>query len=380
MKVLMISGVFYPKINGAVVAVSNMMSSLLARGHAVTLVTRRERGAPASGTWEGARIIRVGGPGYAISARISLAFHEFLAGWRLARMDPPDVIHAHGFTSLLAGAALSLSLRRPVVVSFHGVPRLWSPQARWRGRTTLQLTLPLEILLLKSASMLVAQSSLLKKVIMSLYRVPAGRVTVVPNPVDVKKFVYGSPRPRQDPVILFVGSLMRVHGPDVLLEAVPDILKRFPTAKIVIVGKGPLKEQLIGRIDSLRVGSNVELLDEVRDSKKLSEIYRTARVVVVPLRYTGYIMSLVGEEAMASGRPVVTTMTLDEELSRFGVIEAGGGGGSLADAVGEPLSWDDERYSEVSLSARRYAEQKFSLEAVGTQLERVYMHAIGRVA
>ncbi|HME18505.1 MAG TPA: glycosyltransferase family 4 protein [Nitrososphaerales archaeon] len=376
MKVLMISGVFYPKINGAVIAVSNMMRSLSARGNQVTLVTRRDKGSAPLENWNGAKVVRVGRPGYAVTARVSLGFEQFRAALKIARADPPDVIHAHGFTSLLAGAALGISIGRPVVVSFHGIQRLWSAKARWRSETTLQFMLPFEKILLKLTRRVLSQSELLKGIVLQVYGVPSSKVTVVPNPIDVRTFKYGLPQQGDRPIVLFVGSLMKVHGPDVLLDSMPSVLRSHPEAKAVLVGKGPLRGPLMERIAELGLGDSAEMLDEIRDPEELSEVYRTSRVVVIPLRYTGYILSLVGEEAMASGRPVVTTMTLDEELSDFGVLKAGGTGDSLGDVISSVLSWDDARYEQVSRSAREYAEKRFSFEAVGGQLERIYKEVI----
>ncbi len=380
MKILMISGTFYPKINGSVVAVSNMMSSLSARGNNVLLVTRREKGSAVMETWNGIKVVRVGEPGYSLIARISLAFAQFLAALKETRTEPPDVIHAHGFTSLLAGATLGICIGRPVVVSFHGIQRLWSAQARWRSETTLHLILPIERALVSSATAVLAQSNLLKKIVIRLYGVPAGKITVVPNPIDIHRFEYGIPPPGERPVVLFVGSLMKVHGPDILVRTLPSILERHPQVRLLLVGKGPLKDSLSRMIAELGLGGVVDFLDEVRDPKRLAEIYRSSRVVVIPLRYTGYILSLVGEEAMASGRPVVTTMTLDEELGRFGVVQAGTAENSLGNAISSVLAWDDGRYEGVSRVARKYAEENFSLESTGERLERVYRHAISAAA
>ncbi len=375
MKILMISGVFYPKINGAAVAVSNMMGSLSRRGHKVTLVTRREEGAAAEETWNEARVLRVGRPGFALTRRMSLAFSMFATGLRVSREDPPDVIHSHGFTSLLAGALLGMILRRPVVVSFHGIQRLWSSQARWRNPITFDLIYPIEKTLLRATSAILAQSSLLRDVVVQVYSVPARKVYVVPNPVDVKKFGFAPLLARESQVVLFVGSLMRVHGPDILVEAVPTILTGHSKVKVVLVGRGPLKEGLERRIAELGLGDSVQLLEEVGDQTRLSQIYGSAYVVVIPLRYTGYILSLVGEEAMASGRPFVTTMTLDEELAKFGVLQAGMNGAALGTAISSVLDWKETRYDEVSRAARAYAEQNFSFEAVGAALESVYLGA-----
>jgi len=372
----MISGAYYPKINGSVVAVSNMMRSLILRNHKVTLVTRREFGSAHLEVRDGAKVLRVGTPGHALVLRASLSIQQFLVALREVHASPPDIIHAHGFTSLLAGAALGICSGRPVVVSFHGIQRLWSTEARWRGKRTLQLTLPVERFLLRLTRAIIAQSNLLKRIVVQLYDVPQEKVTVVPNPIDVKRFGYASPMPRESPVILFVGSFVRVHGPDLLLGSVPVILGQNPDSRVVMVGKGPLKTSLLQGIKDLEVGHSVELLDEVRDTSTLSKIYQSSRVVVIPLRYTGYILSLVGEEAMASGRPVVTTMTLDGELSRCGVMKAGIQPDSLGRVISSVLAWDDKQYDNVSVAARRYAEENFSLEAVGMKLEHVYETAI----
>ena len=380
MKILMISGMFYPKINGSVVAVSNMMSSLLARGNKVCLVTRREKGSASLETWNGIKVVRVGEPGFSLIARISLAFEQFRGALKECKVEPPDVIHAHGFTSLFAGATLGICIGRPVVVSFHGIQRLWSTQARWRNQTTLNFILPLERALVRSATVVLAQSNLLKEIIIRLYRVPAEKVAVVPNPIDIHRFEYGIPQSENPPVVLFVGSLMRVHGPDTLVQTLPSILEKHPQTRLLLVGKGPLKDSLSRKITELGLGNSVSFLDEVRDTERLSEIYRSSRVVVIPLRYAGYILSLVGEEAMASGRPVVTTMTLDEELAKFGVVQAGSGENSLGDAVNSVLAWDAGHYESVSRVARKYAEENFSLESVGERLERIYKHAISDTA
>jgi len=376
MKILMISGMFYPKINGSVVAVSNMMSSLLARGNKVCLVTRREKGSASLETWNGIKVVRVGEPGFSLIARISLAFEQFRGALKECKAEPPDVIHAHGFTSLLAGAAVGICVGRPVVVSFHGIQRLWSAQARWRNQTTLNFILPLEKVLVRSATVVLAQSNLLKGIIIRLYGTPAEKVAVVPNPIDIHKFEYGTPQSGNPSVVLFVGSLMRVHGPDTLVQTLPSILEKHPQARLLLVGKGPLKDSLSRKVTELGLGGSVDFLDEVSDTERLSEIYRSSRVLVIPLRYTGYILSLVGEEAMASGRPVVTTMTLDEELGRFGVVQAGSGKNSLGNAVNSVLDWDAGHYEGVSRVARKYAEGNFSLESVGERLERIYKRAI----
>jgi glycosyltransferase involved in cell wall biosynthesis len=99
------------------------------------------------------------------------------------------------------------------------------------------------------------------------------------------------------PLVVCVGRLCRQKGQDILLEAWPSVLRRVPTARLVLVGDGPDAARLRAAAprDVLFAGSAADAVPW----------YQAADLVVLPSRWEG--MALAPLEAMACGRPVVMT-------------------------------------------------------------------------
>ena len=156
-----------------------------------------------------------------------------------------------------------------------------------------------------------------------------GRFVVVPNGVDLVTFAEASEVERREararlglpacPLAVCIGRLSRQKGQDVLLEAWPSVVARVPEARLVLVGDGADREQLVatGREDVLLVGARNDI----------PEWLAAADVVVLPSRWEG--MSLTMLEAMARGRSVVATDVA-------GAREALGAGGGHLVPVEEP--------------------------------------------
>ncbi len=107
-----------------------------------------------------------------------------------------------------------------------------------------------------------------------------------------------------DPVILYVGDLNERYGPDLVLKAMPAILRNHPQARLVVVGDGDL-------FWSLRVYARYLLLEHaVRmvghlQGQPLHELIQAADMVVVPSRESTPWWTI--QAAWAGRRPVVTT-------------------------------------------------------------------------
>lgn len=377
LRVLMISTIFYPKVDGSVIAVSNMLRCLRECGHIVYLITRKLHKTMPKEKWQDISVVRVGPSGPSLVSRLILSLNQARVGFTIMKNERIDIIHAHGIAPLLAGLMLSKLFHRPVAVSFHGFQRLWFKSVRWKRESTLALTYPFEKFLINMADAIVAQSGTLKRVISRMYKIKRNKVRVIPNVVDEERFKFVSPRSSNEPTVLFVGTLAKVQGIDLLIKAAPIVLKDVPQAKFMIVGKGPQKEYLQRLIKDLSLEKSVFLLGPIFDRNELARCYATASVVVVPLKYKGYILSLVAMEAMSTGRPVVTTMTLDPDLLRYGVYKADVNPAKIAQAIIEILLLDKEAYAALAISARGYIEEQCSREAVASRLEDLYSQLIG---
>jgi len=104
--------------------------------------------------------------------------------------------------------------------------------------------------------------------------------------------------------VLFVGALSPVKGPDLLVEAIADVVERLPNVRLCLVGTGKMEGALRESIQRGNLKENVEMAGAISHSDVI-DYYRRAKVIVVPSRSEGF--SLVAAEAALMGRPVVAT-------------------------------------------------------------------------
>jgi glycosyltransferase involved in cell wall biosynthesis len=201
------------------------------------------------------------------------------------------LVHAHGSRGALYAG---LAVRR------LGVPLVWhvridEPDPR------------LDPLLVRLASAIVANSAATAARPGAL-RAAAGKVTVVPNGVDLARFAPGPPDAALRgalgldatlPLVGFFGRLEHAKGVDVLLDAVARVHAKLP-ATVLFVGDGPLRAPLAARAAA---GGLPVAFAGRRDD--VSELMRLCAVVVLPSRQEAFGRVLV--EAMASGVPVIAT-------------------------------------------------------------------------
>jgi glycosyltransferase involved in cell wall biosynthesis len=103
------------------------------------------------------------------------------------------------------------------------------------------------------------------------------------------------------PIVLFVGRLVPYKGVDVLLEALTGV-----DATALIVGDGPLRVTLEAQARRLGIASRVRFLGSVADGE-LAALYRGCDVFVLPSVTRQEAFGVVQLEAMAAGKPVVST-------------------------------------------------------------------------
>ena len=219
----------------------------------------------------------------------------------LLRRAHPDVVHAHG---VRAGAFAALALlparpsRRPaLVVTVHNAPPA--------GRAAQAAYAALELICARRADLLLCASADLAA---RLRRRGAARVTEfdVPAPpapppsaaaVARARVLLGPPG---RPAVLAVGRLAEQKGLDTLLAAARQWQDRAPVPVLAIAGEGPLAGELAAVAG--RTGVDLRLLGQRDD---VPALLAAADVIAVPSRWEA--RSLVVQEALAAGRPVVAS-------------------------------------------------------------------------
>ena len=163
------------------------------------------------------------------------------------------------------------------------------------------------------ADSVIAVSRALKEEVMWMYEVPDWKVRVVYNGVDAHHFDgwidpcrvrVGYHIGPMDPMVLFVGRLVQQKGPDLLVEAIPSILRFYPETKFVFAGDGEMRPAVEHRARELNVWEATRFVG-YRKGWDLVDLYRACDVVCVPSRNEPF--GIVVLEAWSAGKPVVVT-------------------------------------------------------------------------
>jgi glycosyltransferase involved in cell wall biosynthesis len=132
--------------------------------------------------------------------------------------------------------------------------------------------------------------------------------TVVPLWLDIEaiKATPSQPIKLPRPSILFIGQLTPRKGYDLLLRALPTVVRRYPTTTVQFVSglNQEDRDTLERTARELGVYKHIALRGRVEDAE-LINLYRAADVYVTPTRYEGFGLTLL--EAMAAGAPLVST-------------------------------------------------------------------------
>jgi len=197
------------------------------------------------------------------------------------------------------------------------------------------------------------------------------RISVIPNGIDLARF---PPRaPADDPIVAVFSRLNRLKGIEYFLDAAARLLARFPHARFWIVGDSitpAYREELAARAEALSLRERTAFLG-FRDD--VPALLRQVSVSVLPSLSEG--LSNVVLEAMAAGVPVVATAVGGTpELIRHGetgLLVPPRDAAALSAAIGSLLE-DPARANALGAAARREAAQRFSLQAMVRETERLY--------
>jgi glycosyltransferase involved in cell wall biosynthesis len=197
------------------------------------------------------------------------------AAWRLLRREKIDVIHAHWLIpqGLIAALLQFLPGRKvPFVVTSHGAD-LYA----LRGRRMNSL----KRFVLKRAAAATVVSAAMRETLQSI-GAEVAKVSVQPMGVDLSsRFTPDEAVPRSSRELLFVGRLVEKKGLRYLIDAMPEVLRRFPDAHLTVAGFGPQESMLKAQVHALRLGGAVSFLGAVSQAR-LPELYRRSRLFVAP--------------------------------------------------------------------------------------------------
>lgn len=372
---------FLPLIGGSEKQAFLQSKYLRAQGIEATILTMRfQRAWPASENIAGIPIRRVAGrilawhdhlPGVLRRACYLLAL--FAMGWQLWRSRHEyEILHVFQLTIFTLPALIVCRLaHKPLVVAM----RCDSPQAgrdqRKRKRPWADLDglahLGKPALRLIDRQLGAAQAHIVvlsdwMRESLRRYGLTSANVRLIPNGVDT---VYFSPRPGQeapDLVVICVAQFRYQKGIDVLLHAWQRVLAQLPSARLVLVGSGPLFASLQHMAGELGIAASVEFAGLCNDVPR--QLWRGC-VAVLPSRWEGMPNALL--EAMSCGLACVATRVSGSEdlllQGGRGLLVEPEDAQALATALLHLLK-EPELAQFYGLAARQYIERHYAFSEV----------------
>ncbi len=378
---MMISWEYPPRVVGGLARHVQELAIAMSETREVHVVTCAAEGASPVGRDRSVWVHRVDPVGPRTDDFLSWAMqlsHALLAcSCRVAAdIGPFDLVHAHDWTAALAGAGLKRELGLPLLATVHATEfgrngGLCTPTQRRIS--------DLEWFLCYEAWRVIVCSLHMQHEVMGVFGLPADKVRVIPNGVDAEQFAQagayrgvGGAGAGDGSIILFVGRLVHEKGVHTLIEAMPKILRYWPGARLVIVGRGPAEESLRRLAAGLGLGGSVSMVGFVSDDER-NRLYGMAAAAVVPSLYEPF--GITALEAMAAGAPLIAADTGGlAEIVKNGVNGwqfYAGSSNSLADAVLHVLH-SPEAARKAAEVARREVLSVYDWKAIARTTISVY--------
>jgi PEP-CTERM/exosortase A-associated glycosyltransferase len=277
-----------------------------------------------------------------------------------ARQLQPHIIHAH---SPVLNALPALSVGRAL-----GIPVVYEIRAFWEdaavdhgttheGSLRYRATRALETRAMRQAAHVFTICEGLRADI-AARGIPANKITVIPNAVDVQAFALAQPpEPALQArwglsgrtVIGFIGSFYAYEGLDLLVQAMPALLQARPDACLLLVGGGPQESALKAQVKALGLEHAVVFTGRV-PHQEVARYYDLVDVLAYPrhsMRLTELVTPLKPLEAMAQGKLFVASDVGGHrelvEHGKTGVLfpadDAPALARALLDLLNQPESW-----------------------------------------
>lgn len=223
-----------------------------------------------------------------------------------------DLVAAHDWLAFPAGILARANLPVPLVVHYHSTE---PGRSNGGGSPMIQ---EIERLAATKADLIITVSYAMRDELMRL-GYPEHKIRVVYNGVDTKKYAPDSFSQKEikafrakigvgdAPMIFFVGRLTWVKGADTLTEAMAQIAREVPDAKLVIVGKGEQEDMLRQIVRSNGLENNVIFNFNYITEDERRLYYAASDICIFPSKYEPF--GIVSLEAMSMGKPVIVGAT-----------------------------------------------------------------------
>ena len=303
MRVLQIGKFYHPVKGGIETVVQEIAEGLQESGVEVNVLCFSEDATFSQEKIAGVEVTRVPHFGKLFSQPIAPTFPYWLK--RLSQQT--DLIHFHVPNPLAEASATLLDDRIPMVVTYHAdvvkqkilIP-FYKPFLKSFLNKTSAIVTPTKKHILNS-DFISDRESICK---------------IIPFGIDESRLLSHTPehskrsaqiKTQYGRFILFVGRLVAYKGLSYLIDAMTHVSHSLPDLNLVIIGNGPLNESLKHQASTLKLPNQITFLEAIKTQEELNSFYDASECFVLPSTSRAEAFGMVLLEAMAFGKPLITT-------------------------------------------------------------------------
>lgn len=208
-----------------------------------------------------------------------------------------DIIHAHDWLTFKAAMKLKKITGKPFIAHVHS-----TEFDRAGGKYGNPKVHEIEYYAFHNADKIIAVSNRVKNWIVNEYYVSPEKIEVVYNAIEK------IPKPKEKTskrVVLYVGRLSLMKGPDYFLRAAKKVLEKEKNAHFVIVGQGEMMHELMEEACALGIADKVLFTGFIDREMLVNKFYKYADVFVMPSISEPF--GLTALEAIANKVPVIVS-------------------------------------------------------------------------
>jgi len=374
MKILTVLTYYRPHTSGLTIYAERLARAFARRGHEVTVMTTQyDKSLPREERMDGVRVVRV-----PVAFRLSKGVIAPTFGWVATQLVAQhEVVQMHLPQFDAPGIALRGRLfGKPAVLTYHCDLQLPSGLFNRLVNTVVDFQNNMAGLLADHI-VTYTQDYADHSPFLSRY---ASKLTPILPPVELPDPAPGAVQAFADenlvserrPAIGMAARFASEKGVEVLLDAMPAILERYPNAQVLfagqfkdVMGEHAYAERLMPRIREYQVNGNWKFLG-ILDPQEMAAFYPNLDVITVPSLNATEAFGLVQIEAMLNGVPSVPSALPGVRqpvlMHGMGCVSEIGDSASLAEAILEVLNEADKFKGDPSEIARQYDPDTIAAE------------------
>ena len=289
----------------------------------------------------------------------------------------PEVIHVHEDFQNCSFLALSAARKNsiPLILSEE---RYYTPEGFWKLPYLLYSS-TLAKSVREEADAITAHSNAARDFLVSL-GVKRNKIKVLPVGIDPEEFKPTTEEVltervgiNESRIILTVARLHPNKGLTFLIQAMSQLIEKAPSSRLIIIGRGPLENQIRELIHQLRLEAHITLLTEAISNEEMNKIYPGCDIFVLPSIREPFGRVIL--EAMSCGKPVVATKVggpLDiVEDGQTGFLVEKANPSQLASRIAELLQ-DRKKIRDFGRAGRKRVVERFDWEKIAERYVKIY--------